>query len=102
MTPEDVLGQPSSHLCMPDASRKRARHRLAIARGHLESIVKSLEDPHVYCMDVLRQLKAVTAALEGAGDVILRGHLEAHVVSTRERGDETEIVDELMEALKYR
>ena len=97
-----VGAEPSSHLCMPEAPRKRARHRLAIARGHLESIIKSLEDPHVYCMDVLRQLKAVTAALEGAGDVVLRGHLEAHVVSAQERGDATEIVDELMEALKYR
>lgn len=102
MTQEDAPGQPSSHLCMPEAPRKRARHRLAIARGHLESIIKSLEDPHVYCMDVLRQLKAVTAALEGAGDVVLRGHLEAHVVGAQERGDATEIVDELMEALKYR
>jgi len=33
---------------------------------------------------------------------VLRGHLEAHVVGAKERGDETEIVDELMEALKYR
>ncbi len=65
-------------------------------------MVRSLENPQVYCMDVLRQLKAVTAALEGAGDVVLRGHLEAHVVSAKERGDDTEIVDELMEALKYR
>jgi DNA-binding FrmR family transcriptional regulator len=87
---------------MPEDTRKRAIRRLAIAKGHLESIQRMLDDPHVYCVDVLRQIKAVTAALEGAGDVVLRGHLEAHVSTAATRGDEAEIVDELMEALKYR
>ena len=90
------------NLCMPAESRKRAARRLAIARGHLESIQRMLEDPHVYCVDVLRQLKAVQGALEGAGEVVLRGHLEAHVATASERGDSGEIVEELMEAMKYR
>lgn len=95
---------PAHHrgLCMPEASRKGAARRLAIARGHLESIVRMLDDPQVYCVDVLRQLKAVQGALEGAGDVVLRGHLEAHVATAHKRGDADEIVGELMEALKYR
>jgi len=87
---------------MPTESRKRAARRLAIARGHLESIIKMLDDPHAYCPEVLRQLKAVQGALDGAGDVVLRGHLEAHVVTASARGDTDEMVDELMEALKYR
>jgi CsoR family transcriptional regulator, copper-sensing transcriptional repressor len=89
------------HLCMPAQSRKRAARRLAIAKGHLESVVKMLENPNVYCMDVLRQLKAVQGALSGASEVILRGHLEAHVTTAAARGDALEVVDELMEALKY-
>ena len=90
------------HLCMPDDARKRARHRLSIARGHLESIVKMLEKEDVYCVDVLRQIKAVQGALSGASDVVLRGHLEAHVATAADRGDTVEIVEELMEALRYR
>jgi CsoR family transcriptional regulator, copper-sensing transcriptional repressor len=90
------------HLCMPEDARKRAHRRIAIARGHLESIQKMLEDPEAYCVDVLMQLKAVQGALSGVGDVVLRGHLEAHVTTAAARGDTTEIVDELMEALKYR
>jgi CsoR family transcriptional regulator, copper-sensing transcriptional repressor len=89
------------HLCMPAQSRKRAARRLAIAKGHLESVMKMLENPDVYCMDVLRQLKAVQGALSGASEVILRGHLEAHVTTAAARGDALEVVDELMEALKY-
>lgn len=78
----------AGHLCMPEDSRKRAARRLAIARGHLESIRRSLEDPHVYCVDVLRQIKAVQGALDGAAGVVLRGHLEAHVATAATRGDE--------------
>ncbi|AWN21835.1 hypothetical protein DKM44_00120 [Deinococcus irradiatisoli] len=90
------------HLCMPEDARKRAARRLSIARGHLDSIVRMLEDPEVYCVDVLRQIKAVQGALTGAGEVVLRGHLEAHVATAHQRGDTVEIVEELMEALKYR
>ncbi len=89
------------HLCMPEDARKKAARRLAIARGHLESIQRQLEDPHAYCVDVLRQLKAVQGALTGAAGVVLRGHLEAHVATASARGDEQEIVDELMEVFKY-
>ncbi|GGI86449.1 metal-sensitive transcriptional regulator [Deinococcus wulumuqiensis] len=90
-----------NQLCMPEDSRKRAARRLAIARGHLESIRLSLEKDDVYCVDVLRQIKAVQGALDGAATVILRGHLEAHVATAATRGDEKERVDELMEVLKY-
>jgi CsoR family transcriptional regulator, copper-sensing transcriptional repressor len=101
--PKDSTVSHTGHqgLCMPLESRKRASRRLAIAKGHLESIQRMLEDPHVYCIDVLRQIKAVQGALSGAGEVILRGHLEVHVATAATRGDELEIVDELMEALKY-
>jgi len=89
------------HLCMPEDSRKRAARRLKIARGHLESIISMLEKEDAYCVDVLRQIKAVQGALSGAGEVVLRGHLEAHVATASTRGDSVEIVEELMEAMKY-
>ena len=88
------------HLCMPLESRKRAIRRLAIAKGHLESIQRMLENPDVYCVDVLRQIKAVQGALQGAGEVVLRGHLETHVATAAARGDASEMVDEVMEAIR--
>ena len=95
-------GTERDHLCMPEDARKRAHRRIAIARGHLESIGRMLENPHVYCVDVLVQLKAVQGALEGAGQVVLRGHLEAHIATAAVRGDTSEMVDELMEAIRLR
>jgi CsoR family transcriptional regulator, copper-sensing transcriptional repressor len=61
-----------------------------------------LEDETVYCVDALKQIKAVQGALDKVGDLVLRSHLRDHVVSARERGDVEEIVEELMEVLKYR
>ncbi len=92
---------PAHHLCMPEEPRRRASRRLAIAKGHLESIQRMMDNPDVYCMDVLRQIKAVQGALDGISEVVLRGHLEAHVTTAAQRGDDLEIVEELMEALKY-
>jgi CsoR family transcriptional regulator, copper-sensing transcriptional repressor len=87
-------------LCMPETSRKQALRRLAIARGQLENIQRMLEQPHTYCVDVLLQLKAVQGALDGVGQVVLRGHLESHVATAAHRGDASELVDELMDVFK--
>ncbi|AWT37786.1 hypothetical protein GCM10008956_14080 [Deinococcus arenae] len=99
--PQTACHTEPQHLCMPEDARKRAARRLNIARGHLESIVRMLDDPDAYCVDVLRQIKAVQGALSGAGEVVLRGHLQAHVATAAQRGDSEEIIEELMEALKY-
>ena len=89
-------------LCMPESTRKVVRHRLAIARGHLESILHAVEKHDTYCVDVLRQIKAVQGALEKAGQITLESHLRAHVATAAERGDTEAIVEELMDALRYR
>ena len=94
---------PASHrLCMPDAARKVVAHRLAIAKGHLESILRALEKHDTYCVDVLRQIQAVQGALEKAGRITLESHLRVHVATAAERGDTETIVEELMDALRYR
>lgn len=83
-------------------TRLDAALRLKSARGHLDGVVRMLEDPTVYCVDVLKQLKAVQGALAKVNEAVLRSHLKDHVVTASERGDADVIVEELMEALKYR
>ena len=84
------------------ATRKDAALRLKSARGHLDGIVRMLENPDVYCVDVLKQIKAVQGALSRANGMVLRAHVRDHVATASERGDTDAVVDELMEALKYR
>jgi DNA-binding FrmR family transcriptional regulator len=81
--------------------RQDARNRLLSARGHLEAILKMLEG-EPYCVDVLKQIKAVQGALDKVGDMVLKSHLEHHVASAALRGDAQQMVEELMEVLKYR
>ena len=83
-------------------TRNDARRRLLSVKGHVEGILRMLEDETVYCVDALKQIKAVNGALGKVGELVLRSHLHDHVVTAQERGDADEIVDELMEVLKYR
>ncbi len=90
------------HLALDPSVRDAARQRLASIRGHIEGIVRMLEREDIYCVDVLRQIKAVDGALAKVGDAVLRSHLHHHVTNAQARGDADQIVDELMEILKYR
>ena len=82
--------------------REDARRRLASIRGHVEGIQRMLDDETVYCVDVLKQIKAVSGGLDKVGELVLKSHLRDHVATAHERGDVTAIVDELMDVLKYR
>ncbi|SMF27654.1 DNA-binding transcriptional regulator, FrmR family [Tistlia consotensis] len=89
-------------LHLDPGTRENARRRLMSVRGHVEGILRMLDNESVYCVDVLKQIKAVDGALDKVGDLVLRSHLRDHVTTAHERGDTDEIVEELMEVLKYR
>ncbi len=92
----------SHGLRLDPAAREDARRRLLSVKGHVEGILRMIEDDSVYCVDVLKQIKAVDGALDKVGELVMRSHLSNHVVTAHERGDEGTIVEELMEVLKYR
>ena len=85
----------------PSAS-ENARRRLLSIRGHVEGILRMLDDDAIYCVDILKQIKAVNGALDKVGELVLKSHLKDHVVTAHLRGDVGDIVEELMEVLKYR
>ncbi|HET8702184.1 MAG TPA: metal-sensitive transcriptional regulator [Nitrococcus sp.] len=89
-------------LRLDPAVREDARRRLLSLRGHVDGITRMLEKDDIYCVDVLKQIKAVQGALNKVGEIVLRCHLRNHVVTAHERGDTDVIVAELMEVLKYR
>ena len=94
---------PAKEACLhlDPTTRQDATRRLKSAKGHLEGVLRMLENPDVYCVDVLKQVKAVQGALSKVNDQVLRSHIRDHVVTAAERGDAEAIVEELMEALKY-
>ncbi|HEX2026738.1 MAG TPA: metal-sensitive transcriptional regulator [Nitriliruptorales bacterium] len=74
--------------------------RLRTARGQLDGIVRMVEQDS-YCPAVMKQLSAVQGLLESASRAVLRNHLETCVAEAVRAGRTEEIVDELMETLKY-
>ncbi len=82
----------------PQPTNKPALRRLKIIEGQVKGIRRMIEDEK-YCIDILTQISAVRAALDGVGKVILRRHLD-YCVSNAIRNDDLkvkEILDELME-----
>jgi DNA-binding FrmR family transcriptional regulator len=74
--------------------------RLRIARGHLEGVIRMVE-ADAYCPEVIKQLAAVEGSLQGASRLVLRNHLETCVAEAMQAGKVDEIVDELMDALRF-
>lgn len=75
-------------------------NRLKTARGHLDAVIRMVEED-TYCPEVMKQLSAVQGSLERASRLVLRNHLETCVAAAMQAGRIAEVVDELMEALRY-
>src|SRR5467141_2290959 len=85
---------------MDDIYRQSVINRLRTARGHLDGVLRMVEED-AYCPDVMKQLSAVQGSLARVSRLVLRNHLATCVAEAMREGRETEIVEELMEALRY-
>ncbi|MDQ3680288.1 MAG: metal-sensitive transcriptional regulator [Actinomycetota bacterium] len=85
---------------MKTEHRTSILNRLKTARGHLDGVIRMVEQD-TYCPEVMKQLSAVQGSLERASRIVLRNHLETCVAAAMVAGRTDEIVDELMEALRY-
>ena len=82
----------------PEDVQKRVTHRLKIARGHLNKVIKMAEE-QAYCIDVIHQSQAVQSALKQTDNLLLDNHLKTCVVAQLKEG-KGEALDELMEVFK--
>ena len=75
-------------------------NRLKTARGHLEAVIAMVEEER-YCPDVMKQVSAVQGSLEKVNRVLLQNHVETCVMHAVAEGRSEQIVDELLESLRY-
>jgi len=59
--------------------------RLKNIEGHIRGIERMVEED-VYCIDIIRQIQAVQAALNRVNKIVLEGHLNSCVI-TAVRGE---------------
>ena len=85
---------------MKDEHKKAALNRLKTVRGHLDGVIGMVEDER-YCPDVMKQVSALQGSLEKVNRVLLQNHVETCVLDAVEEGRSGQIVDELMETLRY-
>lgn len=83
----------------PKNTHERITHRLKIARGHLDKVIKMMEDDE-YCIDVMHQMQAVESGLKETGNLLLENHLKTCVADAITKGKADESIEEIMRVFK--
>jgi DNA-binding FrmR family transcriptional regulator len=63
--------------------------RLKTIEGHLKGVIRMVEED-AYCIDVIRQIQAVDAALNKVSTQILENHLNSCVITAIQGNDKKE------------
>lgn len=84
---------------IPKDTHERIIHRLKIARGHLDKVIKMIEDDE-YCIDVMHQIHAVESGLKETGNLILENHLNTCVSDAISKGKKDEAIKEIMQVFR--
>jgi CsoR family transcriptional regulator, copper-sensing transcriptional repressor len=85
---------------MKEIHKKSALNRLKTVRGHLDGVIRMVEEEQ-YCPDIMKQISALQGSLEGVNRVLLQNHVETCVLDHVEHGRSEQVVDELLETLRY-
>jgi DNA-binding FrmR family transcriptional regulator len=63
--------------------------RLKTVEGHLRGVIRMVEED-AYCIDVIRQIQAIDAALSKVSTQILENHLNSCVITAVQGNDKKE------------
>lgn len=87
---------------MNNKTQKESLKRLKIIKGHLEKVIRMIEEDK-YCIDVLHQSLAVQSALKKVDSLILSQHLKKCVSKAMKKGNsrKEKIIEELLEVYKF-
>ncbi len=83
----------------PKNTQERILHRLKIARGHLDKVIKMVQADE-YCIDIMHQMQAVESGLKETGNVLLENHLKGCVSNAISKGKKDEAIAEIMQVFK--
>ena len=82
---------------MDGVTKKDVSRRLASAAGHVKGIERMV-DEDAYCIDVIRQVQAVQAALSKISTMVLESHLNScviHVVQGEDPKERERVLEEV-------
>ena len=73
--------------------------RLSFILGHLKGVTKMVEEDK-YCIDIVKQIQAVQAALNKVTEIALENHLKTCVSHAIKKGEGHKLIKEVMETIK--
>ncbi len=80
--------------------KKNLLHRLKIARGHLDRVIKMVEDEE-YCFSIIQQTTAIEKAIRKVSEILLEHHLKTCVrESLKSNRDVDQKVKEVIEVFR--
>ncbi len=88
---------------MDEKTRIDAIHRLRSVAGHVNGIVRMLEEDR-YCIDVIKQIQAIQTALSRVSEGILDSHLRTCVttaIQDDDQGERERVLNEVVEVFRY-
>ena len=81
------------------ADKKSVSHKIKIARGQLDAILKMIEEDQ-YCVDISNQLMAAEALLKSANQQILQAHIRGCVSQALQTEEPNEKLEEALKLLE--
>lgn len=81
-----------------EEERKRLIHRLNRIEGQIRGI-RGMVENDAYCVDILTQSAAVSAAVNGFNKQLLSNHIQGCVIRDIRDGNE-DVVDELLDIIQ--
>ncbi len=80
--------------------KKNLLHRLKIARGHLDRVIKMVEEEE-YCFSIIQQTTAIEKAIRKVSEILLEHHLKTCVQeSLKSNRDVDQKVKEVIEVFR--
>ena len=74
-------------------------NRLRRIEGQVRGIQRMVAEDR-YCVDILQQMAAITAGLQEVSLIVLQSHIEGCVSEAIRSGEEEELIEELMNAIR--
>ena len=82
---------------MNDIIKQTVSQRLASSAGHIKGIERMVQED-AYCIDIIRQIQAVQAALSKVSTLVLDNHLRT-CVTTAIQGDDQDEREAMLQEL---
>lgn len=79
--------------------KKQIRNRLSRIQGQVAGLSRLVEND-TYCIDIITQAQAIKSALGAVESLMLKNHLETHVVEQMRGKNQKKAVDEILKVYK--